>query len=398
VRILMYDYEYPPLGGGGGISHHAIAAELAVRHQVTVVTSGFAGLPRQEVVDSVEVCRVPVLGRTKRAVASLPSMLSYPPSTWLHGRFLKDRSFDIVNSHFAVPTGPGSLVAAWRMGIRHVQTIHGGDIYDPSKKLSPHRHAPTRWVVRQVLRRSDAVVAQSQDTRTNARRFYGEDLRIEIIPLSVKVPERLPSATRSDLGLPTDAFLGITVGRLLTRKRVDRLLRCLAEPPCSSVHLVIVGEGPERPDLERLTGELGLEDRVRFAGRVKEETKWQMLRAADVYLSLTAHEGYGLAFLEAMAMGLPVVAPDCGGHMDFLQDGRTGFIVPSDDLGLMVEAVARFARDPDLARVMGAENAGRFRRNHRIETIAARYEELFERVLEDPRTSRKDPLGVPPGA
>jgi len=381
LKILMYDYEYPPIGGGGGVSHHLIAAELAQRHEVTVVTSAFQDLPRREVVDGVEVLRVPVLGREERAVASMISMLTYPPAAMLGSQALRHRSFDIINSHFVVPTGPGSLAASWWLRLPHVQTIHGGDIFDPSKKMSPHLHFSTRWVVRQVLRRSAAVVAQSSDTRSNARRFYGRDLEIDLIPLSIKVPAHVPEATRRELGLPPDVFLGVTVGRLLARKRLDRLLRSLTAPACSATHLVIVGEGPKRAELELLVSELHLEGRVHFVGWVEETTKWQMLRVADTYLSSTEHEGYGLVFLEAMAMGLPIIAPDQGGHLDFLEDGRTGFIVPSGDIEALSEAVGRLAGDPDLLDRMGRENRARFERDHRIEATAERYEELFDRVI-----------------
>ncbi|HSR43151.1 MAG TPA: glycosyltransferase family 4 protein, partial [Longimicrobiales bacterium] len=169
MRILMYDYEYPPVGGGGGVSHHVLAAELALRHQVVVVTSAFRDLPRREVVEGVEVHRVPVLGRTDRTVASLPSLLTFPAAAWAHAvRALRGRRFDVVNSHFAVPTGPASLPVARRMGIPHVQTIHGGDVFDPSKRLSPHRLPLVRGTVARVLRSSAAVVAQSTDTRDKA--------------------------------------------------------------------------------------------------------------------------------------------------------------------------------------------------------------------------------------
>lgn len=377
----MYDYEYPPLGGGGGVSHHLIASELAKRHEVTVVTSGQADLPAREVLEGVQVHRIRVWGRNERAVASLRSLLTYPPSAWVHAtRGLDPGAFDIINSHFAVPTGPASLVIARRYRLPHVLSIHGGDIFDPSKRLSPHRFAATRRVVREVLRRSDAVVAQSKDTRDNARRIYGEELDIEIIPLAVRVPDTVPPATREDLGLPTNVFLGITVGRLVARKAIDLLITALSRPGCTDVHLLVVGEGPEQPALERLAGELGLSNRIHFAGRVPETTKWQMLQASDAYLSSTMHEGYGLVFLEAMAMGLPVVAPDRGGHMDFLEDGCTGLVTASGDVDALARAVSRLAADPVLVRDMGATNVTRFDRDHRLAITAARYEALFERL------------------
>lgn len=381
MRILMYDYEYPPLGGGGGVSHHFLAAELAREHEVVVVTSAFERLPRREVVDGVEVHRVPVLGRAEAAVASLSSMLAFPPSAWAHAaRALRGRRFDVVNSHFVVPTGPGSLPVARRLGIPHVQTIHGGDIFDPSKRLSPHRLPLVRSLVGRILRASDAVVAQSTDTRDNARELYVPELDVHIIPLAIRVP-RVAPATRAELGLPPDAFLAVTVGRLLRRKALDRLLAALAQPDCGQAHLVIVGEGPEGPGLEALTAELGLGARVHFAGWVEEARKWQILAAADAYVSSTMHEGYGLVFLEAMAMGLPLVTPDRGGHLDFLEDGVTGFIVPNGDAPALAGAIARLLRDPEIRARMGHTNRERSHES-RLEVMAARYADLFGATIE----------------
>jgi L-malate glycosyltransferase len=306
------------VGGGGGIAHELIAVELAGEHHVTVVTSGFEDLPAYEVRDGVEIHRVPVWRRRDRMVASLPSMLTYPPAVWkLALRLSRTRAYHVVHAHFAVPTGPGSLPIARLQGLPHVLTVHGGDIYDPSKRLSPHRHAPLRWAVRQVLRRSDVVVAQSRNTAENTRRFYDFSGEMRIIPLAIRRPS-FTAASRDSLGLPSDRFLAVTVGRLIPRKGLDRLLRVLTRPECEDVYLVVVGTGPELEPMRMLAARLGVQDRVMWTGWVEEDRKWQILSAADAYVSSTLHEGYGLGLFEAMAAALPIVSPDHGGQVDFL--------------------------------------------------------------------------------
>ena len=376
MNILTFNYEYPPLGGGGGVVHALIAEELAKRHRVWVVTSAFGDLPQREVRNGVEILRVPVIGRRDRAAASLPSMLTYPPGAWLAARrLLRQHRMDVVHSHFAVPTGPGSLPPARWAGIPHVLSLHGGDIYDPSKSLSPHRIAPLRAVVRWTLRKSAAVVAQSTNTRDNTRRYYGFDGEIHLIPLGIRQPA-VSSAARQDLGLPADAFLAITVGRLVRRKGLDVLLRALAAVAPDTMHLVIVGDGPEKPMLEQLSRELALSQRVHFTGRVSEERKWQLLQAADAYVSSTMHEGFGLVYLEAMAAGLPVVTFDHGGQVDFLKEGETGHLVPAGEAAGLITALRRLAAEPGRARAVGDANRHRAG-SHRIELCAERYESLF---------------------
>ena len=381
MKILMFDYEYPPLGGGGGVVHELIAEELATRHEVVVVTSMGPGLPERETRRGVEIVRVPVWGRSERSVASIRSMLTFPPAAWLAGReLLKSRSFDLINAHFAVPTGPGSLPLARLAGIPHVLSIHGGDIFDPSKRTSPHRIPPLRSTVRELLRRSHRVVAQSTDTRDKALHYYAVQREIDVIPLGIRPPPD-GTADRKAVGLPDDAFVAVTVGRLVRRKGLDALLRAVARPACDGVHLVVVGAGPEREDLEELAGSLGLAGRVTFTGWVSEDRKWEILRASNLYVSATLHEGFGLMFLEAMAVGIPVVTSNHGGHTDFLRDGRTGYLVQPGDEAALADAIAKLAGDSAAAAAMGEANRELFRSRYTIAHCAEAYEALFDEVL-----------------
>lgn len=381
MNILMFDYEYPPLGGGGGVVHELIAEELATRHGVTVVTSAGPGLSDREMRAGVEIVRVPVWGRSERSVASMQSMLTFPPAAWLAGReLLKARRYDLVNAHFAVPTGPGSLPLARLAGLPHVLSIHGGDIFDPSKRASPHRIPPLRWAVTELLKRSDRVVAQSTDTREKALHYYAAGRDIDVIPLGIRRPPP-GSGDRRSLNLPEDRFLVSTVGRLVRRKGLDNLLAALARPVCDNVHLVVVGSGPERGDLEELAEALGMAGRVTFTGWADEATKWQILRASDAYVSATLHEGFGLMFLEAMAVGVPVVTSNHGGHTDFLKDGVTGYLVPPSNDEALSEAVARLAGDVEAAARMGAANRELFESRYTIQHCAGAYEDLFNEVL-----------------
>ncbi|HET7598751.1 MAG TPA: glycosyltransferase family 4 protein [Gemmatimonadales bacterium] len=387
MNILIVNYEYPPLGGGGGVVSALIAEELARRHRVVVVTSAWDGLPRRETAGGVEVHRVRVMARDDQSVASIPSLLTFPPAAWLAlGRLLRRERFDLINGHFAVPTGPGSLPPARLRHIPHVLSLHGGDIYDPSKRLSPHRSPVLRAVVTWAMRRSDRVVAQSTNTRDNAYKYYGYRGPIEIVPLGIRQPPCEP-ASRAELGLPESAFLAVTVGRLVRRKAIDVLLRALTLPGCEEVHLAVVGAGPEQEMLARLAGEWGVAQRVRFLGFVPESRKWQILRASDAYVSSTMHEGFGLVYLEAMTAGLPVVTPNHGGQVDFLRDGETGHLVPPGDAEALAGAIGRLRADPAGAARMREHNL-RLAPQHNIVHCAAAYERLFAAVA-----ARKPPDG-----
>jgi hypothetical protein len=112
----------------------ALAKQLARKHEVTVLTSRAGDLPATRVEDSVRVIRVPVFFRRQLAVANFPSMFAYLPSGFLRGfKLARDARFDVINTHFVVPTGPLGHALSRTHGVPNVLSVHGGDLFDPSK-------------------------------------------------------------------------------------------------------------------------------------------------------------------------------------------------------------------------------------------------------------------------
>jgi glycosyltransferase involved in cell wall biosynthesis len=381
MNILMFNYEYPPLGGGGGVVHQHIAEELARGHRITIVTSGSKALPAFEKVRGVDIHRVNVIGRSSQATASLVSMLSYLPASLRVGQnLINEIQPDLINSHFAVPTGPSAVILARRNRIPHALCIHGGDIYDPSKRLSPHRTPVLRHAVSWVLRRVDRVLAQSKNTSDNARRIYGYEGEIAIIPHGLNKPE-LPPFSRKELGLSDDHILLITVGRLVARKANDQLIRIVSRLNNRRVALVILGDGPEQTALARLANQLSIGNQIIMPGFVSEKRKYQYLQAADIFVSTTSHEGFGLMYLEGMFCRLPIVTYNHGGQCDFLENGKTGFLVPLNDHETFRQQLEQLIHKPQDRKTMGDFNLALSNR-FTIEHCAKRYEEIFEGMVQ----------------
>ncbi|MCH8040846.1 MAG: glycosyltransferase family 4 protein [Nitrospinae bacterium] len=373
----------PSFGGRRGVVNALLARELAKRHDVTVLTSQALGLPKNRVEDGVKVVRVPVFFRTQEAAADLLSMLMFLPIGISVGkRLVQQYSYDVVNTHFVLPSGPVGEAVARHGCLPNVLSLHGGDLFDPSKWTSPHRHGVLRMWIRWLLRRADRVVGQSNNTIENVRRFYDQEISPACIPLGIERP-KLMKSSREDFGFPEEEVLLITIGRLIARKAVDHLIAVMERFKGVPVRLLVVGCGPQEGSLQNEVRQRQIDGQVQFLGHVSEETKFRLLQISDVYVSSSQHEGFGLVFLEAMACGLPVVCYNHGGQTDFLRNGENGFLVPLNSIDILEKKCRELINNSELRRLMGEKNK-RAAEDYFIDQCALKYERVFYEALDQP--------------
>jgi glycosyltransferase involved in cell wall biosynthesis len=295
-------------------------------------------------------------------------------------KLLSTQRYDVINTHFVLPTGPVGDALARYAGIPNVLSLHGGDLYDPSKATSPHRHPLLRTWVRRLLRRADVVVGQSSNTLHNMRRYYSSEITGARIPLGIQRPKR-EAASRHTYGLKDDEVLLVTVGRLVSRKAVHQLIATVDGLKHKRVRLLIIGTGPEERNLREEAAKREIGNRILFMGQVDEAEKFRILHMCDLYVSTSQHEGFGLVFLEAMACGLPIVCYDHGGQTDFLRDGENGFVVPLNRLDLFQEKCRTLIEKSGLRKMIGESNQ-RAVEEYYIDRCAATYEAIFAKACQ----------------
>lgn len=381
MKILLLCYEYPPIGGGGGVGARQYAAAWAAAgHSVTVLTSRAGDLPFEAIEEGVTVRRLRTFGKPDRATSSLLSMMCYVAFGILH--LLRRRRHyarhDVVNTHFVVPTGPLGFFASRVLRIPNVLTIIGGDIHDPSKKSSPHRIPVLRALNRFLMKSADEVVAISSDTKRRAETYYRVERPIEIIHYGFIPIEGTPPPP-DELAALEGRFLLISVGRLVERKGFGFLIEALESLP-PRIHLLLVGDGPLESDLRETALRHGVDERVHWLGYQTREAIIGWMRESDCYVLSSLHEGLGIVVQEAMYSGLPVVATDNGGQVDLVEAGRNGLLVKPGDPGALAAAIDALYRDPQLAATMRRHNQEDINR-WEMASCGERYLELFRRTV-----------------
>lgn len=373
----MINFEYPPLGGGGGVATRDIASELAKRHTVHVLTTGFQELPQTETIDGVVIHRVRVFGRKSLPTSTFLSLVTFAPAAFFAGiRIMRETPFNVLYAQFVIPSGLPAVFLSKLFTVPFVLTFIGGDVYDPSKGISPHRHILLRALIRFIASRADARTAISQDTKTRTIELHGVEEDITVVPIGL-TPKKVASASRKDFGFSDDDLICVSIGRLVPRKGYDILLRAWKDVPHAK--LIIIGDGPLKPELSNLIATYDLSGRVQLLGQVEEVVKLQILSLADMYVSAAQHEGFGIVFLEAMDAGLPIVATNDGGQTDFLSDEEHALLTPPHDHKAVSNAVTTLIENPSLRLEIGKRNKEAVR-NYYLETTVSLIEDILIRT------------------
>lgn len=336
LRILAFcDYFGPGTGGGAERVAYEVYRRLASQGaQVTVVTTSGGVEPWS---GDISVVRVPTLDLSR----VLKLQLSLTSGAISRARSAA-RSRSPVVLHANSLEFQTSLTAARlrrETGIPLVLTAHlaGFDAMPEPWRLLGDLHQ--RTIGRHLLRRADRVIAVSDAVAVHLRSLDLPPERVRVVPNGVDHEVFAPAArTWRDVRL-------LFVGRLVPNKGAEDAIRAFAgirrERP--SVTLTVVGDGPQRSELEALTRRLGVWGSVRFAGFTPDVAPY--LRDADVLLRPTRTEGMPLSVLEAMACGVCVVASDVPGNAGLIEDGRTGVLVPVGDRRALQAAIGRVADD-----------------------------------------------------
>lgn len=378
LTVLFFSDTYRPYVSGVVTSIDVYATELRkLGHRVIVVGPDYPGAPEEE-----DVVRIPSL-----PLPAYPNLrLIAPLAPGLIGK-LGDMKPDIVHVHHPFAVGLLGIYVARQSACPAVFTCHS--FYEEYMRYIPPLSQPLKTVVRRYLVKfcsyCDLVLAPSQHL-SDFLAEIGVDRRLEILPTGIEAHDVDGARPRRASRREGKAFVMAVVGRLGKEKNVKLALETVFELTRGEAshrrnrwRLLVIGGGPESRRLTQLAVELGIKSLVTFLGELPRERVFATLKVADCLLFPSTVESQGLVMLEAMSLGLPVVAAESPAAAELITHGVEGLVTPPTPAG-MAAAACRLASDPELQDQMGRAAEARSA-SFRPAALAARLCSLYDCLL-----------------
>ena len=364
LRILMLNYEFPPLGGGASpVSYEIAKGYVKLGHSVDVVTMRFKGLKEFEKKDGINIYRVPCW-RTKKEICHPWEQYSYIRSA---KKFLKTHmkthTYDINHTHFIIPTGVLALWLKKKFGLSYIITAHGSDVpgYNPDRfKLLHKLTGPT---LKKICGGAKVITTPSK--------YLADLIRSKIGNYNIKV---IPNGSRDYLvkGIKKENII-MSSGRLLPRKGFHLLIKAFNEIKPKDWKLYIVGDGPFRSDLEKLANK---NNNIIFTGwldNTKKEYK-TLLNKSKIFSLLSSRETQGIVFIEAMSTGCAILSSNITACKE----------TASPDIGKLVNIKNQADVTKNLRemlkgdiKVLGKNARKRYEKNYEYDKIITPYMEVL---------------------
>jgi len=381
MKILMFNNEFPPLGGGTGTVNREIFLQFAGREdiQIDLITSEIGSQKTvEQFAPNIRIFKYPVNNKDIHH-SSNKELMSYAwQSFWAGWKMIRKEKYDLCMLWSTLPGGLGVWALKKLTGIPYIVRVTGPDIpgfetrYEGVYKLvSP--------VIRRAWRNAEVVIGKCQqeidmilknETRVKLKTIYN----------GIDAEKFQPVYKSREAAEPLKL---LCVARLIQRKGQHMLIQAAQKLKANNIpiHIKLVGNGDEEEAYRQLTKELGVEAEIEFAGYVPREEIASVYAWADAFCLPSYNEGMSNAVLEAMAAGLPVIVTPTGGTEELVNHGLNGFVFDFDDIEALASQIQDLAVDSAKCLEMG--KAARARAEQQDwGAIAGEYEGLFSSLIQ----------------
>lgn len=374
LNICMITREFPPKSGGIGYYVYNLSKKLVERgHQITVITRGSVNKTKKEVVDGIQLFRVPFFPL-------------YPFHIWIHGAFVNrlfrklEPRLTLVHLHTPVPPPIKTSLplittvhTPMKVDARHHEIL---DFYSLAEKVQSMVVYPP--IELKLLRASKKITTVSKSVARELKEYGLNPTEITVVGNGVDEKTFVPMLNKEQ----TETYVLYT-GILRARKGLFDLIKC-AEYVCkvySDVKFVVCGRGPFLLKLEKEIQKMDLQRKIVLLGYVKRSKLIQIYQNATIHVVPSHYEGLPTTLLEAMSCGLPVVATDIGGNNEVISFGENGFLVPPKSPEDMAKVIIRLLDDASLREKIGGAARKTIEEHYTWDKVADNILKCYKSIL-----------------
>jgi glycosyltransferase involved in cell wall biosynthesis len=374
MRILILNYEFPPLGGGAGNATYYLLKEFSkeTAFSIDLVTSAVGAYREEKFSQNVTIYYLDIGKRENIHYQTNKDLVLYTYKSFrLAKKLINLRQYDLIHAFFGIPCG----FVAMLIGLPYIVSLRGSDVplYNPRYQLLDR--VIFRHISKLVWKKARAVVANSEGLKKLALKT-SPDQKIEVVYNGVDTEEFYPGK-----GVNTKRFVVLSTSRLIERKGIEYLIRGFAKfskDRREKTKLILAGSGDQEGYLRGLVGQLGIDMLVEFRGPVEHDKMADIYREADVFVLPSLNEGMSNSLLEAMASGLPVIVTGTGGTRELVTE-KNGIIIDKNSAEAIFKALEVLYSKTNLRskmRNMSRESA----EGLSWENTAAKYFRLYKEI------------------
>ncbi len=384
MKILFFNYEYPPLGGGAANATRYILQEFANMPdlEVDLITSSVDEKYHLEKIgQNIRLHKLPI-GKNENNLhfQSQKNLLVYSWRAYIFSRKLvksaqkNKQPYSLSHSFFTVPCGFLSMLLEYEFGLPYIISLRGSDVpYYSDRFIFLYKFiAP---LIKFIWKKSDQVISNSEGLRKLAHKSAPKQA-IEIIYNGIDTNQFKPKEEKKHL---QNKFI-ITPGasRLTDRKGINYLIEAIAmlAPKYPQILLKIMGDGNARQKLEEMVKKMQLEKNVEFVGIIPHEKVLPYYQEATLFVFPSLNEGMSNAMLEALATGLPLVSTNTGGASELVFENKNGFIIKFKNSADIAEKLDKLINNPKLIKDMSMESR-KIAEKMSWESVAKQYRKAY---------------------
>ena len=341
MKILMLNYEFPPIGGGGGKAHLHLLEEYAKKKNLYIDVLTSSPVPGNTIEPFSENITIHKIGLHKK---SLHYWRKIEVLEWLFKakgqlkKLLSENNYDLAHAFFGFPTG--WLSYCQQKKLPYIISLRGSDVPGANPRLGLE-YKLLAGLFRKIWKNADSLVANSTGLAQRAKRF-APSLNYEIIPNGIDTDRFVPARNKP----PLKPFKLITVGRLSQVKRLDLAIQAIhqAKNFGLDVKFTVVGNGNLTDELKKLAEKLEMADCIHFTGWLEPDQVPQCYQNHHAFILTSISEGMNNTMLEAMASGLPIITTACEGTQELVNDN--GIVISDPTPKNIAKAINQTANDP----------------------------------------------------